>query len=710
MKIELESLELNAFRDFDLSQTIDLPINQVVAIVGKNNDDGGSNGTGKSSFAMAANVNLFGPSSVGISTKDLKNWHLNSAAYIIGKYRLDGRLLVVDRVLGGKLRYQFDESPWKEGKVDDIQAEINNILKITPDQLMALSCKRQGEFGGFLKMKDSEKKEFLSSFFDVSSIDRAKAEISSQFTLKTKIFDGLSGQLTYIDGTIASQKKSLEASQSELAKVDSDVVKSEIVSLKQQIETSRDQYNAIQDILRNQERLDGFYAMSDSVRAAENELNSIKERVKNETDKLLLTISDREAESARLKASLENTPVVPLELTNQKTQIEAVIATLRKSQATFNTYQVNLQLNQARILNTELELKKNDDQTCPSCGVPLSLEKIQAAKIQLNIKLSNYIDEQNKLKVDSLTHVVSDDHEKKALEFQANINAQIASFYAANDKSQLKKEYEAIMAELSLLQYKKTMLEVSVGDAIRRVQAAKDEIKQRMESSSMTISIQTNNAQISIQNKETAIKIATRDVEKNKSNLDKSLADHAQIFQQRIETGENMEILEHCSKITSKDGFIGYIFDSLLEDLNSEINENIKLIPNARKFSLQFQSDKIVKSTGNVNKNITYQIMSGDKEVNFDTLSGGEQLSVIVAVEEALDTVVSRRLGIKIGWKFLDEQFFWIDENSKEAILDYYRSKSSDKTYLIVDHASEFNASFDKKITIIKENDIARFL
>jgi DNA repair exonuclease SbcCD ATPase subunit len=89
-------------------------------------------------------------------------------------------------------------------------------------------------------------------------------------------------------------------------------------------------------------------------------------------------------------------------------------------------------------------------------------------------------------------------------------------------------------------------------------------------------------------------------------------------------------------------------------------------------------------------------------------LSGGEKLGLIIAVDEALDTVLSNRLGVHVGWKILDEQFTWIDSNSKEAILEFFKSKSYNKSYFIVDHTSEFNAAVDSRIIVRKRNGIAR--
>jgi len=49
----------------------------------------------------------------------------------------------------------------------------------------------------------------------------------------------------------------------------------------------------------------------------------------------------------------------------------------------------------------------------------------------------------------------------------------------------------------------------------------------------------------------------------------------------------------------------------------------------------------------------------------------------------------------------------WVDSTNKEQVLQEVLC-DSEKTYLLVDHASEFNSALQNKIVIEKSNGIAR--
>jgi DNA repair exonuclease SbcCD ATPase subunit len=171
---------------------------------------------------------------------------------------------------------------------------------------------------------------------------------------------------------------------------------------------------------------------------------------------------------------------------------------------------------------------------------------------------------------------------------------------------------------------------------------------------------------------------------------------------------KEIEILEKTASTLSKNGFIGYLFDGILTELNSGTNQILKSIPLVSNFSLYFSPDKVSQASGNISKVITYQIYSGNYPVNFESLSGAEKICVVMAVDEALDDVLSRRLGVRSNWKILDEQLMYVDEQNKSSILDFLASRYSDRSLYIVDHASEFNASLEKRVYITKTNGIAR--
>jgi DNA repair exonuclease SbcCD ATPase subunit len=173
------------------------------------------------------------------------------------------------------------------------------------------------------------------------------------------------------------------------------------------------------------------------------------------------------------------------------------------------------------------------------------------------------------------------------------------------------------------------------------------------------------------------------------------------------ELSHKINLHNKISEILSRNGFVGYIFDSALEEINREVNENIKEITVISRLSMYFTPDQVAKSTGTVSKSINYKIFDRNEEVSFSTLSGSEKQSLLIAVDAAVDTVLCRRLGVDINYKILDEQFGWVDSAHKESLIDFIKNKYSDKIVLIVDHGSELNAAIDKKIVVVKQNGMA---
>ena len=174
MKIDLVDTKVSAFCDIGVDQYVELPQRQVCSIIGDNQDDGGSNASGKSSFINSVPVNLYGPKVIGVPAADLKNRYLDEATNILNTYVLDGVPLIVDRTIGGKLRFKFGDADWVEGKVDDVQEKLNLIIKITPEQLLFLSYKPQEDASNFFTMTDTNKKDFLSSFFPLENYEKGK--------------------------------------------------------------------------------------------------------------------------------------------------------------------------------------------------------------------------------------------------------------------------------------------------------------------------------------------------------------------------------------------------------------------------------------------------------------------------------------------------------------------------------------------------------
>lgn len=722
MRIDLQEIEINAIRDIGLNQKVVFPQNQVTSIVGINKDDGGSNGSGKTTLSMAPLLNLYGPTAIGISSKNIKNRYLDAVAWTKGKYLINNKELYIDRVIGGKLSFSYDGQVYSEGKVEDLQEKLNNILSVQPEQLICLSNKAQGDYGGFLLMTDSKKKEFLSSFFDISWIDDINEKAKNEEFEISKALVANEVTLKELENTMVMLQSDLEKAKETSRALNSPEKIGQVASYRNKVIELTNSKSEMELLIDNTVRFNQFINASKDIqdimysvslfKSAYDQANKEMQSKAQEYLSLSLELTDKinVLKNTKPKGQDELN-----ELSEQETSLDLLLKNKNTEASSLSKIAYTYDLHKANLNQQEASFNDIESASCTSCGQSLPEHKQHAAhsKIQLNINgirasMTNALEAQSLLS--SLNIEIEKLRESKA-NLQSN-KAQVLQ-EIQNDSS---KEMLAQLEENLRLLMSNSQTELnSVYKAESHWKTEVARLNQAIESKKLDLKCQlmtTNNSIHEFNNfiamHETTLDLALKAVLDKQIQIESVNVNITKNMVAKAELNTLSEENKAIQDITSNHGFKGYIFDSLLEDLNSKINNNLKLIPNARKFSLQFSSDKMTKTTKTLSKSITYQIFSEESEVDFNTLSGGEKLSMIIAVDEALDDVLSERLGVLIGWKFLDEQFGWIDENSKEAILEFYKSKSEKKAYFIVDHASEFNASIDSRIQVIKENKIAK--
>jgi len=687
--------------DIGIDQRAEFAPRSLYGIFGENLDSNCSNGAGKTSFITAIAAGIFGPSVLDNNNKDLKNRHLDVPPRIIVELIIDGKIFTIDRTIGGKLLIKKETGDWITGKTDDVQALINQELRLTPKQLFSLTLKQQGSYGGFLLMKDSEKKDYLASFMNLEKLENSydkvakdlksleneslvrKGKIESQEAVirteveyKDSIANALASKVRTFDDTRLKVTGKLEFLGSSIENL-----KNQIDSLEQDLEVIMTR----KDLTHAQELYSAL------------EVQSIIEA------KPLLE------ESSILTNQISGEVPVPQELLTRRDQIKTESKWIQSKVDAH--YRLNLEK-----ANLEKELLKHKtshastiNAACESCGQVLTQERIKEHLDQVNLK----IDKTNAFIADIDQKIVElevSDLERQQLENereQEENSAKIQEFKTANSKTVLQDRLTFIHTQLQSIKLKLTgaKKDVEIRESALKLTLSTKQSKIKAEIDRLT----AERLEIVrfLESEEKALEQLKKSLEDSEKEIASKGAILDALSKEQKESDRKQEVLNYVHMALSKNGFVGHIFDGILDELNNQINRNLQLVPLTSCFQLHFNSDKIAKTTGNVSKTITYLLTDEGKEIAFGTLSGAEKLIVIGSVEEAIADVLSSRLGIQIGWKFLDEQFAWIDSQNKELVLDFYRQKSQDRTYFIVDHASELNAGLENRITIIKQNKIA---
>ncbi len=701
MKINLNGLTVSGFQNIAENQALTFDGPGMYALIGKNLDDGGSNGSGKSSFTRALTAGILGTKYIDITNKEIKNRILGVPARITIDLEANYQPVQIDRTIGGKLNIAVDGVEL-DGKADEIQDKFIKHLGISAEHFIHLTHKMQGQFGGFLLMKDSEKKDFLGSFFDTSKLEAAASQNQSIVNQLNKDMIQASEQLKATASSLTSLNQDVLLLTEKVTKYTSTEFISTLASKKSELTHKEMELHQIQDLdlesmlNENEEYLSLKKQYTESVA-----LVSQNETILSQE---MATIS---SDIAGLQNKINSPVSVPAELLTKVFEIEQQVKAVRLQQQTLNS-----------LLSEKNQLSKTFDTVhkkalslkpdiCHTCGQSITDEMYQKISETIGTELRQASDllEANRKRLES---VLSEKLDDEAIQnAHAAALGEITSFKLSQDKSNLKTALANLEESLRL----KKLAISEMSRFTKNLETTINHFKETTKSNYQLLLGKVRAEIDSIKKDISAMERESSDAQTTLTAVMKKYNDcmaSTTAVETRISSiSKELNVRNHIGNILSINGFVGYIFDTVLEEINQEVNENIKQIPVISRLSMYFTPDKTAKTTGNTTKSITSKLFDRGDEISFETLSGSEKQSLLLAVDVAVDIVLCRRLGVDINYKIFDEQFGWVDENNKEPLLEFIKQKYYDKIVLIVDHGSELNAAIDRKIVITKQDGIA---
>ena len=187
----------------------------------------------------------------------------------------------------------------------------------------------------------------------------------------------------------------------------------------------------------------------------------------------------------------------------------------------------------------------------------------------------------------------------------------------------------------------------------------------------------------------------------------KSIANTVQEIQGKItkhtqdlaDTKLKLSIELDINDVVAKDGFPAYYFEEVLEEIASEVNRLIQLIPNTSGLSFSF-GDKVNK-TGKVKKSITAMVYQMGVAISYTELSGGQRSVLELAADLAIREIISRRVGVRFNWMVLDEVFNGMGKKDRDSLMEFLtNAMGSDTLVLLVDHSVEYQDAFQAVIEV----------
>lgn len=683
---KLKYLELGPFRSFVKPQRIDFPDSGMVLFEGEN-------GAGKSNVLLAIE-HAFG--SCPLPSTVLSSWQASDEPPTVNLgIQTDKGLLQLNR--SKKLELIENQVEFK-GSAAQKEEQLLKIIGLSAEVRQALTYRGQRSPGLFISKTNAEKGDFLVPLLDLVRFEKAQdvgdkkvKDLDEKATKLSAAYEAIEGTLTKPD------EAQMQIMAGEILKLHDDSFKANKgeQDLKLELEKARTSNND-----------EAFAAQVEYITV--NQLENLKSEltelqgnapVFNLDNRELVKLSDNLAECQKRLDKIKADDQVKLNEHN-KTKNDANKAIQS------NKIEINKGIRLRKDIDRlDSDIKTLESNKCPTCDrewilAQAKLHELISKKneILVEIHLLNKIELETS-KLEELYSLIP--------AFVPDLNIVKFQSIIENLKEQIATERQKLNSAKSLFEAKHAKQVAEVRQKISDVIVGGEKVARSIKDTFISIERIFNNSLQNIQDRKNAInqqlndykvKVATLEAQENAyKNSQKQL--QAKLAEKRSAEAE-LNIESDLLSLLGREGFLGSIFDEVLDEISTETNNTLSAVPNTSHVTLEFKSESVTQK-GTVKKSIIPVITVGDYTAPIKSALSGGMLSVLeLATDLAVMNVVSRRTGIVPGYLILDESFTGIDNKSKESCFELLQIYAKDRLIIVIDHDTEFKSLFDKVITV----------
>jgi DNA repair exonuclease SbcCD ATPase subunit len=705
--VKLKAIDIKNFKSFR-EASLSFQNDGLVALNAKNSDTGGSSGSGKSNLNNAIAYAL-GFSSAPATT--LQNWSTEEPMQVVLTLDTPNGEVVVSK--GHKNSVKIGNRTVTGAKA--IEEELRQIFGVDPDTLKALVYRPQKAPGLFLSMDDGDRKEFLGKVLGLdqyeSAIEQTKKALTAANNSLSVANESYEVHKRMVDNYPVKQPPLLsELALDELRDM-ADAKDAEAQSALDeslQAQATIDKYTAAygqkkktigdqsaEQIAKLQEQIDSYWSGYEYVPDM-TEINACKAKLDAIQPRLVRAkeVYDSEMRNYRVKSQELNQAIakcstaskqVPL-LQKKLTEVEHQIETLKggvcyvcKRDGFYEKHSLETCVNEAALLRTQIE--QFSQAAIELKGYEAQLVDLKEPSSDMYNKL-NAAQAAEQSKLTTLTAALKTQEEQAKKQYAAGCEdlqnqLRVIKAEAQTKLSELNSKFQTALATVK---EKKSQFDAQTTLAQAEAKAKRAEasnlIKQDAEAQRVFAGF--------------------RDIQTQMESAEKNLAD----------SKSKVEIETKLSELLK--GFIGSIFEEILQEVADETNRILATIPNVSHCSIEFNTESVTQK-GTVKQKITPMVtVNGHTSPIKLAVSGGMETAIELAVDIALSNVIARRTGASPQWLILDEAFDGFDAPAKEACLEMLQTHARDKLVIVVSHVAEFKEFFNASIWVEYENGTSR--
>lgn len=632
MSIKLKKLVLSNFRSFYDKTVIEFPESGIIQLQA-------DSGSGKSNLFLAISHALgFCP----LPSTVLSSWGTNDTPYVQLELEVDDNNIVVTRSEHFNIEVNGDQL---KGSKKEKQNQLEALLSITADNLQLLTFFPQDSNSSFLYKSDAEKKELLTVLLGLNKFEQA-VEIA-QKNIKVIEKDLLNNQSVYraTESIYLNNKQALES----ISLADLEHRQLLLMDIQTKLQFTQTEYNNFTDQIDRLKR-DVLYSEIET------------------KNKILGLIKPNSVDAQALKKNLDALIQIDkqskLNIDNEVQVKQKYLDSLRNQQLMLPTLEEKYE----KLLESKTFALKD---TCPTCKQGW-IKPIDSSIDDRLMMMADAI-AQSKTKIKEIPEV---EQVLKNLVFVPN--PQIIVLTDEFSKlAQKALEYDLWrVTEEARFKFDHTMLVNSLGmdKVLESQRKSLDKLNQ--------LKLHTSNLEIEIRYEEQQHKLHKQNLETLESQRLALLELSNKI--KELEVKINLE--NDFIQLVGKEGFLGVIFEDVLNEISQEANEILHQIPNTKGISSIFSIEKENKDGTSKRSIVTNVFVAGETLPWQASLSGGQRSILCLAINMALGKVLSRRCKVAPSFVLFDEVTNGADLRSKEAVLEIMSRYAQESLIILVDH------------------------
>ena len=664
------------------SVTLDLNNRGMVLIKGKNldNDSIDNNGSGKSSIIEALVYVLYartvrglkGDSVVNnISKKNTKVYldlvDDNGDEYRIARYRKHS----TNKNKSILYRNGVDITPKSEA---DFNEAIVNLLQM--DYLtFTSSLLYTSESFKFTSASDSEMKTTFDKMLGLDVFSKC-LEVT-----KTRLKD-LESKVSNIEWKIDDKVNKMESlngqvvETEELSKTFIKSQKEKIQELvKQRVEQEENLQIYQEDLERLEEKLKDLHEFKGETEA------DLKERLESikDLEKLQSTLDEIKSDISEIKLDIKE---CDLKIKSYKESIGRYTKEISKKEAEIE-----------KLKQKKLKLDDDIGQPCPVCGQPITAESLQSAKDEYDSKIEECLQEVKGFN-DEIEALQSSILEQKLLIKKYNLDLEYSEVEKDRFANVLN-EAQCIIDEKDECQEKLNGIKDVIHDNELEMSSVKSKIKgfeQEIGFLDKTIKTEKSNKNPyldMLEKQKLSIAECNAEIEKLKKSIETQL--------------DEKQCLLFWQQAYSNQGIKSFILDDITPFLNRRVNKYLSKLASGH-IEVKFNTQTTLKS-GETREKFSIEINNVDGGSEYMANSTGEKKRVDLAINLALQDLVSARSTKSLNIAIFDEVFDGLDESGIEAVTSLFEELSNEKSSIfVISHNPHLQSIFSNVVTIVKQN------